>query len=221
MTNKDVRALSKEALSKANDHLVAAEAIAGLGYHSMAFSHVVLGLEEWLKRVVMEAQYLGIVEVANRKNTDIFTISVKDLFSHKTKQAGAVFLLAFLIPIRGRAELILKTKEAGQEVNQNLFIERLQKDTSRILELITIWDKLEGIKQAGLYSGSMYRGEASISPASRLDFENYRELLKEQLEIENFYDKFPFSMSEIESIRTEVELLKKEFLEKFSKGNYP
>ena len=39
-----------------------------------------------------------------------------------------------------------------------------------------------------------------------------------QLEIENFYDKFPFSKSEIESVRMEVELFEKEFLEKFSKG---
>ena len=91
---------------------------------------------------------------------------MKDLFSHKTKQAGVVFLLTFLIPIRCRAELFLKSKDAGQGVTKKLFIKRFQKDTSRILELITIWDKLEGIKQTGLYSGLMYRGEASISPAS-------------------------------------------------------
>ena len=51
MTNKDVKALSKEVLSKDNEHLVATEAMPGLGHHSMVLFHVVPGLEEWLKRL--------------------------------------------------------------------------------------------------------------------------------------------------------------------------
>ena len=217
VTKRDVIALSREALSKANKHLIAAETIAGLGYYSMAFSHVVLGLEEWLKRVVIEAHYLGIVQVRNRKSADIFTISEKDLFSHKANQLGAVFLLAFLIPICGRMELIMRAKEAGQEVSHDLLAERLRRDAGIVGELVTIWHKLEGMKQAGLYSGLKDKGGASISPASKPEFEKFWRLLKEQLEIENFYDKHPLSKGEIEEIRTETEVLKKDLLEEFTK----
>jgi AbiV family abortive infection protein len=217
VTKRDVIALSKEALSKANEHLIAAETIAGLGYYSMAFSHVVLGLEEWLKRVVIEAHYLGIIQVENKKSADIFTISEKNLFSHKAKQLGAVFLLAFLIPIRGRMELIMRAKEAGKEVSHDLLAERFRRDLGTVGELVTIWDKLEGMKQAGLYSGRKDKGGASISSASASEFEKYSKLLEEQLEIENFYDKHQFSKDEIEKIRTWTEALKKDFLEEFTK----
>ena len=217
MTKRDVIALSREALSKANEHFIAAETIAGLGRYSMAFSHVVLGLEEWLKRVVIEAHYLGIVQIGNQKSADIFTISEKDLFSHKAKQLGAVFLLAFLIPIRGRMELIMRAKEAGQEVSHDLLAERLRRDAGIVGDLVTIWDKLEGMKQAGLYSGRKDKGGASISPTSASEFEKYCKLLKEQLEIENFYDKHPFSKGEIDKIRTETEVLKKDLLKEFTK----
>ena len=132
----------------------------------MAFSHVVLGLEEWLKRIVIEAHYLGIVQVGNQKSVDIFSISEKDLFSHKAKQLGAVFLLAFLIPIRGRMELIMRAEEAGQEVSHDLLAERLRRDAGIVGELLTIWDKLEGMKQAGLYSGQKDKGGAIIFPAN-------------------------------------------------------
>ena len=219
VTKRDIIALSRKALSKANEHLIAAETIAGLGYYSMAFSHVVLGLEEWLKRVVIEAHYLGIVQLGNQKSVDIFSISEKDLFSHKAKQLGAVFLLAFLIPIRGRMELIMRAEEAGQEVSHDLLAERLRRDAGIVGELLTIWDKLEGMKQAGLYSGQKDKGGASISPANASEFEKYCKLLKEQLEIENFYDKHPLSKGEIEKIRTETEVLKKELLEEFMKKN--
>lgn len=217
MNNGAVRVHSREALLKANEHLIVAEAIAELGHPSMAFSHVVLGLEEWFKRVVIETYYLGIVEVGKRKNADTFTISQMDLFSHKFKQTGALFLLAFLVPIRGRMELIMRAKEAGQEVSHDLLAERLRRDTGKMVELVTTWDKLEGMKQAALYSGSMDKGGRDISPASSPDFEKYYKLLKEQLDVENFYDKHPFSNGETEGIRMETELLKKELLERFTK----
>ena len=84
-------------------------------------------------------------------------------------------------------------------------------------ELVTIWDKLEGMKQAGLYSGRKDKGGASISSASASEFEKYSKLLKDQLEIENFYDKHPFSKDEIEKIRTEIEVLKKDLFEEFTR----
>ena len=73
------------------------------------------------------------------------------------------------------------------------------------------------MKQAGLYSGQKDKGGASISPASASQFEKYCKLLKEQLEIENFYDKHPFSKGEIDKIRTETEVLKKDLLKEFTK----
>jgi hypothetical protein len=202
---------AREALQKAQGHLVAADLIASRGEYPMAFSHLVLSLEEWSKQMIYEGLSMGLVEWGTPDANNPFRIPEYMEFSHPSKQFLAAFLAAIVFPMKGRLKFVIDSGEAGRNPSKQEVTEQLKRDLEVSTKLIEMGMRLEAMKQSGLYSGDKTPKGDRMVPTSKEDFNWLRPILGEQLEIEAFVVDHPIAADQVAAERSLMKDLQERF----------
>lgn len=198
---------AREALAKAQGHLQAADAIAARGDYSMAFSHLVLSLEEWSKQRIHEGLDMGLAESGTPDRTNPFRIPEATEFDHQKKQFIALFLAALLFPMKGRMKFVMDCEEAGRQPSKEELTNRLMRDLEVSEKLLALAGRLEAMKQFGLYSGEKAARGKRTTPVSRENFEWLRPIVAEHLEIEAFTVEHPLTAQQVAQAHEQVKKL--------------
>ncbi|MDG7029482.1 MAG: hypothetical protein JRN38_04465 [Nitrososphaerota archaeon] len=190
-----------KALDKAEEHLRAADALAITGNYGMAFSHIVLGLEEWTKRGILQAVGLGLAKLGTPDKVDPFRIRKRSLMNHDAKQTAGLGSILLALPIRGKAMLIAQARSEGRTLTEDEILARLRVDYQRVKKLAPYISRLEDMKQAGLYSGSRTSKGRTATCATRKEFGLFREILAELLESARWVVEHPLTAAEIKGLK--------------------
>ena len=187
-----------EAVAKSEEHLVAADALASAGNHAMAFSHIVLGLEEWMKKNILHAVELGMTKFGTPDKVDPLRVRKQALTNHETKQMTGLASILLMLPFIERMKFIAQAQSEGRTPTREELEAKFRVDCQRASKLAPYIPRLEDLKQAGLYSGKKTsRGRAAVS-ATQEEFEQFRAILAGWLEFGRWVAAHPPSKAEIE-----------------------
>jgi hypothetical protein len=149
------------ALAKAKEHLAAADSIAALGNFPLAFSHVVLGLEEMAVGKVHNGTSLGLFSVGDPPDEeDPFRVNRDPLYLHRSRLVTIVFHTALWRTERAHIESALEEhchddrseqdRDGGARPIEDVFEEDVQ-------PLLDDFDRQEPLKEGGFYSAEQDR----------------------------------------------------------------
>lgn len=197
-----------DALTKSEEHLAAADALATAGNYAMAFSHVVLALEEWAKRGILRMVKLGVARYGTPDKVDPFRVRKRALINHEAKQTAGLASILLMLPLIERVKFVTQAQSEGRSLTREELEAKFLVDCQRSAKLASYIPRLEDLKQAGLYSGrKTSRGKIAIC-ATQEEFEQFRAILAEMLDFASCRAVHPSTMAEIEKQREIIKDLK-------------
>lgn len=173
------------ALRKAEEHGVAADAVAAIGNYPMATSHVVLGLEELAVIKIHKGDLLGFYQFGEGPNAiDLSKALDRELFEHDTKLLAIVLYAAMRRVVRVRTTEFIEARNRGTTVDEAELVRREGVAAEEAKRLMADLGRLKSMKEGGLYSGDLDRRGDPTVRATKADFDLWRPVLADCIEVE-------------------------------------